>query len=73
MGPLDGRAGDDDGRGAPVVADGQVCVVWLQGVRWSAEHAADVVGVVSAGVEVGVVAYLHRQVHCDVGPGDEAS
>lgn len=42
-------------------------VVWLQGVLGAAEQHADIVGVVLAGVEVGIVADLQREVHAHVG------
>ena len=54
------RAGDDDGGGAAVVADRHPLVVGQQR-RVGAEHLADRVRVVDAGVEVAVVAHLHGQ------------
>lgn len=54
-----------------MVAHGEVFVVGLQGVCGAAKQHADVVGVVQAGVEVGVVAYAHGEVGRDVLERDE--
>ena len=48
--------GDDNARGAAMVAHGDVLPVGHQGVLLPAEHDADVGGVVDGRVEVGVVA-----------------
>ncbi|MCY1336769.1 hypothetical protein D9M69_225820 [compost metagenome] len=61
-------AGDADGGGTAVVADGHVLVVGQQGIV-RAEQAADVVGVVDAHIEVGVVADMRRQVQLAGGRG----
>ena len=58
-----------EARRPPVVAHRQVRVVGLQRGRGRAEEAADGVGVVVAGVEVGVVADGHGEVHRDVAEG----
>ena len=63
MRSFDRRAGDHHRGRASVVSDWQMGVVWLQGVCRPAEHAADVICVVSASIEVGVIADLHGQVH----------
>lgn len=71
-GAADRGAGDDDGGGAAVVGDGEVGVVWLEGVGGAAEEDADVVGVVEAGVKVGVVADVQGEVGGDVVEGDQS-
>ena len=63
MRSFDGRARYHHGRCSAMVSDWQMCVVWLQGVRGPAKHAADVMCVVAAGVEVGIVPNVHGQVH----------
>ncbi len=55
-------AGHIDGRSATVIADGDVLVVRQQRIV-RAEQLADVVGVMDADIEVGVVAYPGRQMH----------
>ena len=53
MRPRDRRARDNDRRGAPVIADGDVEPVRRQRVLGPTEHRADVEGVVPAGIEIG--------------------
>jgi len=49
-----------------VVANRQVSPVRLDGVVVSANHDTNVVGVVEARVEIGVVADSHGQLHLDI-------
>lgn len=55
-----------------MVADGEVCVIWLQSVGGAAEHSAYVKSVVYAGEEVGVVADLHWEVGFSFVFGEQA-
>lgn len=54
-----------------MVTDGEVFVVWLQGVLGPTEYDAAVVGVVHAGKEVRVVANLKREMCFDVLEGEK--
>ena len=67
----DRRATHHDARSAAVVTDRHVLPIGQQGVCWIPEHLPDVAGVVFAGVKVGVIAHLNRQVHGRVGLGHQ--
>lgn len=49
-----------------MVAHWQMCVVWLKSVVWPSEEAANIEGVILAGIEVGVIANLHWHMQCDL-------
>lgn len=68
-GTVDGCARDDNAGRATVVTDGKVGVVGLQRVVGATEEDTDLEGVVVSGVEIGVVANLHGQVHLDLVDG----
>ena len=71
VGAADGGARDDDGRGASVVADGEVQPVFEEGRLVGAEHLANVGSVVAGDVEVSVVTDVAGEEHLDVLLSDE--
>ena len=68
--PPDIRSADHDGRGAAMIANGNVLVVWQQRIV-GAEQPANPGGVMDGGVKVGIVADLCRKLHCYIAHGDE--
>src|SRR5262249_18012248 len=66
-GPDDVRAGDDDGAGPPVVADGQVAPVRQQRLPVGPEAAAQVLGVLARHVEVDEVGDGERELERNAG------
>ena len=71
VGPPDVGAGDDNGRGAAVIADGHVQPVRGQRVFRAPKHGADVGRMVPSRVEIGVFRDDNRHVQADVSHGDK--
>ncbi len=73
VGADDVGARDDDGGCAPVVADGNVQPVGRQRVLRTAEHRADIGGVMRARVEIGEFGHDDRQFHAARRPWGRAA
>ena len=64
--PANVRAAHDDGAGAAVISDRKPFPIWHERVFRTAQHRADVVGVVIRRIKIRVITDARRQLHRDI-------